>query len=104
MVCNAVSEMRRYYSRKVIDVLIRVTRSSLDLLRRRFLIDEEEIFNIDKSIESPIFLVNAQLMIPNIVIRPTLDDIQDALIHAGKNIVGVSKGVAQWSSGKDVRN
>lgn len=36
MVTNAVSEMRRYYSRKVIDVLIKVTRSSLDVLRRVF--------------------------------------------------------------------
>lgn len=36
LVRNAVSEMRRYYSRKVIDVLIKVTRSSLDAIRRRF--------------------------------------------------------------------
>jgi dynein heavy chain len=36
VVRNAVSEMRRYYSRKVVDVLIRVTRHSLDVLRRRF--------------------------------------------------------------------
>lgn len=37
MVTNAVSEMRRYYSRKVIDVLIKVTRFSLDTLRKIFL-------------------------------------------------------------------
>lgn len=37
MVRNAVSEMRRYYSRKVVDVLIRVTRSSLDIIRKRFI-------------------------------------------------------------------
>jgi dynein heavy chain len=36
MVRNAVSEMRRYYSRKVADVLIRVTKLSLDSLRRQF--------------------------------------------------------------------
>lgn len=36
MVRNAVSEMRRYYSRKVVDVLIKVTKSSLDAIRRRF--------------------------------------------------------------------
>lgn len=36
LVRNAVSEMRRYYSRKVIDVLIKVTRTSLDTLRKRF--------------------------------------------------------------------
>lgn len=44
MVTNAVSEMRRYYSRKVIDVLIKVTRSSLDVLRRVFAQDSGEKF------------------------------------------------------------
>lgn len=37
MVFNAVAEMRRYYSRKVIDVLIKVTRTTLDTMRRKFL-------------------------------------------------------------------
>lgn len=36
MVKNAVAEMRRYYSRKIVDVLIKVTRQSLDCLRKRF--------------------------------------------------------------------
>ena len=36
MVRNAVAEMRRYYSRKVVDVLIRVTRQSVDAMRKRF--------------------------------------------------------------------
>lgn len=112
MVSNAVSEMRRYYSRKVIDVLIKVTRSSLDMLRRRFIIEEvgsstgessatkPKAFVVEK--QKPIFLVHSTLMIPNIAIRPTLDDLQEALITAGKNITGVAKGVAQWSSGKEV--
>lgn len=114
MVSNAVSEMRRYYSRKVIDVLIKVTRSSLDILRKRFIVEEVENDNNESSTTNlkpstsekpkPIFLVNSILMIPNIVIRPTLDDLQEALITAGKNITGVAKGVAQWSSGKEVIN
>lgn len=37
MVFNAVAEMRRYYSRKVVDVLIKVTRQTLDTMRRKFL-------------------------------------------------------------------
>jgi len=37
IVQNAVSEMRRYYSRKVVDVLIKVTKISLDTIRRRFI-------------------------------------------------------------------
>ena len=41
MVRNAVAEMRRYYSRKVVDVLIKVTRHSLDCLRKRFSSDSD---------------------------------------------------------------
>lgn len=37
MVRNAVSDMRRYYSRKIVDVLIKVTRVSLDAIRKRFI-------------------------------------------------------------------
>lgn len=96
MVFNAIHEMRRYYSRKVIDVLIKVTRAALDLLRRRFVSESEADIN-----QKPIYILNAILMIPNIAIRPSLDDLQEALVLAGKNLAGVSKGVAQWNSGSD---
>lgn len=33
---GAVTEIRKFYSRKVIDVLVKVTKQSLDALRRRF--------------------------------------------------------------------
>lgn len=41
MVRNAVAEMRHYYSRKVVDVLIKVTRHSLDCLRKCFSSDSD---------------------------------------------------------------
>ncbi|RZF32385.1 hypothetical protein LSTR_LSTR001849, partial [Laodelphax striatellus] len=91
MVRNAVSEMRRYYSRKVVDVLIKVTRHSLDTLRRSFL---------NCADGTPIFVLNAILMIPNVVIRPSLEEVQEALMTAGKSMTGVAKGVAQWTGGK----
>lgn len=111
MVSNAVSEMRRYYSRKVIDVLIKVTRSSLDMLQKRFVIEEIETNINNPTVKAkpsasqalkPIFLVESKLMIPNVAIKPTLEELQEALITAGKNITGVAKGVAQWTSGKEV--
>lgn len=106
MVCNAVSEMRRYYSRKVIDVLIKVTKASLDMLRRQFVEDEiDDMRGERKQIKvksNPVFILNSTLMIPNVSIRPSLDDLQEALTTAGKNITGIAKGVAQWSSGKEV--
>lgn len=43
MVKNAVNEMRRYYSRKVVDVLIKVTRRALDLIIKHFSQDIEHV-------------------------------------------------------------
>nr|XP_022920640.1 dynein heavy chain 5, axonemal [Onthophagus taurus] len=93
MVKGAVSEMRKYYSRKVIDVLIRVTRHSLEAIRKRFCLSEQ-------SQDGPVFILNAVLMIPKVAIQPPLDDVQEVLILAGKHITSVSKGVAQWTGGK----
>jgi dynein heavy chain len=97
IVRNAVAEMRRYYSRKVVDVLIKVTRHSLDCLRKRFISDSDsaEAMNV-----LPVFLLHATLMIPRVVVRPSLEDVQEALIAAGKFITNVSKGIGQWTGGK----
>lgn len=46
------------------------------------------------------FQLNAILKIPNIIIEPSMNEIQDCLMLAGKYISGVSKGVAQWTAGK----
>lgn len=42
-------------------------------------------------------------MIPNVSVTPTLEEIQDVLVLAGKHISGLSKGVAQWTGGKTPR-
>lgn len=42
-------------------------------------------------------------MIPNVSVTPTLEDIQDVLVLAGKHISGLSKGVSQWTAGKTPR-
>lgn len=52
----------------------------------------------------PVFLLQATLMIPSVVVKPSLEEVQEALTAAGKTIAGVSKGVAQWSAGNKVKN
>ncbi|GJQ67798.1 hypothetical protein Trydic_g16579 [Trypoxylus dichotomus] len=93
LVKGAVSEMRRYYSRKVVDVLIKVTRQSLDAVRKRFSATEPHP-------DGPIFMLSAVLMIPKVAIQPPLDEIQEVLSLVGKHITSASKGVAQWCGGK----
>lgn len=42
-------------------------------------------------------------MIPSIVIRPSINELQELMIQAGKIMVGVSKGVGQWSGNKKTK-
>lgn len=53
--------------------------------------------------ENPIFEVHAILMIPSIVIRPSINELQELMIQAGKIMVGVAKGVGQWSGNKKTK-
>lgn len=43
-------------------------------------------------------------MIPSVIVRPSLDEVQEVLIAVGKTISGVSKGVSQWSAGGSKAN
>ncbi|CAG9857423.1 unnamed protein product [Phyllotreta striolata] len=92
VVKGALGEMRRYYSRKIVDVLVKVTRSSLDALRRRFAEEYSEG-------RTPVFKLNSMLLIPKVGVKPNLDEVQEILTAAGKTVTSVSKGVGQWSSG-----
>lgn len=49
----------------------------------------------------PVFLLYATLMIPKVTIKPSIEDVQEALVTAGKYMTNVSKGVGQWTGGKE---
>jgi hypothetical protein len=36
-------------------------------------------------------------------VRPSLEDVQEALVTAGKFITSVAKGVGQWTGGKSAQ-
>lgn len=58
-------------------------------------------FNETENAEyGPVFILQASLLIPKVAIQPTLEEVQDILVLAGKNITSVSKGVGQWTGGK----
>ncbi|XP_050507714.1 dynein axonemal heavy chain 5 [Diabrotica virgifera virgifera] len=90
IVKGALGEMRRYYSRKIVDVLVKVTRSSLDALRKRFALEY-------KSERTPVFKLNSILLIPKVGIKPNLEEVQEILVIVGKTITSVAKGIGQWT-------
>lgn len=52
---------------------------------------------LDQADRPPVFLLHSVLMIPKVAVQPNLEEVQDVLVLAGKNITSVSKGVGQWT-------
>uniref|UniRef100_A0A8D0F655 Dynein axonemal heavy chain 8 n=1 Tax=Strix occidentalis caurina TaxID=311401 RepID=A0A8D0F655_STROC len=83
-------EIVAYFSHQLLDSLQKATRLSLDSLKKR-------IFVSNKPEEVASFLkAEVHLAIPNVVIVPSLDDIQQAINRVIQLILEVSRGVAQW--------
>uniref|UniRef100_A0A3P8Q8G2 Dynein axonemal heavy chain 5 n=1 Tax=Astatotilapia calliptera TaxID=8154 RepID=A0A3P8Q8G2_ASTCA len=79
-------ELLSYFNHRNVDALLKVTRNTLEMLRKR--IHTSSLIH---------FSVNMTLSIPNIVMVPALEEVQQALNRAVECVVSVSKGVSQWS-------
>uniref|UniRef100_A0A4W6EPS7 Dynein axonemal heavy chain 5 n=1 Tax=Lates calcarifer TaxID=8187 RepID=A0A4W6EPS7_LATCA len=92
-------ELLSYFNHRNVDALLRLTRNTLEMLRKR-IYTSSLIFNSkdsSHSVQQAIFKVNVTLSIPNIAVIPALEEIQQALNRAVECVVSVSKGVSQWS-------
>ncbi|XP_041963780.1 LOW QUALITY PROTEIN: dynein heavy chain 5, axonemal [Alosa sapidissima] len=98
-------ELLSHLNHRNLDALLRLTRNTLETLRKRihasslmhFLADSESSGRQRSSAQQPIFRASVTLSIPNISMVPALDDVQQALNRAVDSVVSVSKGVGQWS-------
>uniref|UniRef100_A0A4W6ENQ8 Dynein axonemal heavy chain 5 n=1 Tax=Lates calcarifer TaxID=8187 RepID=A0A4W6ENQ8_LATCA len=98
-------ELLSYFNHRNVDALLRLTRNTLEMLRKRiytsslmhFLAESEAPSRGKSSVQQAIFKVNVTLSIPNIAVIPALEEIQQALNRAVECVVSVSKGVSQWS-------
>ena len=95
---SAAKELRRNYSKKVADKLAYLTKTSLKILSKHFASASTDIKvdEVDDNVSSIVFVLTAYLSIPDIEVRPSIDEVQTVLVQAGKIILSVSKGVATW--------
>ncbi|XP_068050765.1 dynein axonemal heavy chain 5-like isoform X2 [Anomalospiza imberbis] len=80
------------------DSLIRCTKISLETLRHRLHVIDSR-YQTTKFVEGhrvPLFRAEIQLAIPNIVLRPSLEDIQSAVNKAVNIILSVAKDIPLW--------
>ncbi|KAM3593194.1 uncharacterized protein V6R79_007624 [Siganus canaliculatus] len=75
------------------EALVKATKSSLDALRRRLHVDRTQ----PTSSSPPLFRASIQLAIPNIVLRPSLDEIQSAVNRLVSVVLSATKSVPLWS-------
>ncbi|NXT63912.1 DYH8 protein, partial [Chaetops frenatus] len=83
-------DLLAYFSRRLLISLQKATRLSLDRIKRRMTvpIKSENII--------PFLKAEVNIDIPNLVIVPSLDDIQHAINRMIQLTMEVSRGVAQW--------
>ena len=98
-------ELLMHFIHKNVDAIVRVTRTTLDGMRKRVqaavahhYVENSSSLGKDAGPDlSPLFLANVTLQIPNITMQPALDEIQQGLNKAAQYVVSVSKGVSQWN-------
>ncbi|KAL6108919.1 dnah5 [Pungitius sinensis] len=98
-------ELLSYFNHRNVDALLRLTRNTLEMLRKRihasslmhFLAEGDSPSREKDSGQPAIFRVNVTLSIPNIAMVPALEEVQQALNRVVECVVSVSKGVSQWS-------
>uniref|UniRef100_A0A3B4UMV2 Dynein axonemal heavy chain 5 n=1 Tax=Seriola dumerili TaxID=41447 RepID=A0A3B4UMV2_SERDU len=87
-------ELLSYFNHRNVDALLRLTRNTLEMLRKRI---HSSSPHGKSSGQQAIFRVSVTLSIPNIAMVPALEEVQQALNRAVECVVSVSKGVGQWS-------
>ncbi|XP_039384951.1 dynein heavy chain 8, axonemal isoform X6 [Mauremys reevesii] len=97
-------EVVAYFSHQLLDSLLKATRLSLDTLKKRMFVSSTSTFGrtaffaqASKSEEVVSFLkAEVHLAIPNVVMVPSLDDIQQVINRMIQLTLEVSRGVAHW--------
>ncbi|KAM4875452.1 dynein axonemal heavy chain 5 [Thomomys bottae] len=97
-------ELLSHFNHQNVDALLKVTRNTLEAMRKRIHASHSINFRDSDSATKmklnhlPIFRANVTLAIPNVSMAPALEDIQQTLNKAVECVVSVPKGVRQWSS------
>ncbi|XP_053253117.1 dynein axonemal heavy chain 5 isoform X2 [Podarcis raffonei] len=103
MLEEEAQELLSHFNHRNVDALLKVTRNTLEAMRRRiqassmFSFLDKESASKQRQSAQPIFKASVILSIPNFAMMPTLEEVQQTLNKAVDCIVSVMKGVGQWS-------
>ncbi|PAA83928.1 hypothetical protein BOX15_Mlig010548g3 [Macrostomum lignano] len=94
---EAAMELLSHFNHRNMDAIVKVTRNTLEALRKRITASTLAAYDRTATAQRPFFQCFAMLAIPQVVVQPTTEDVQQCVNKACQSIIGVSKGVSQWS-------
>ncbi|XP_047526251.1 dynein axonemal heavy chain 8 [Pieris napi] len=97
---NECNELFAYFATKCLEALIKCTRQSLDVLRKRASVSSFLTMTTDPEEQKklkPLMLTMMYLQIPRILIKPTLEEIQSAFSQVVLNcVMDIHRNVFMW--------
>ncbi|XP_046493196.1 dynein axonemal heavy chain 8 [Neodiprion pinetum] len=93
---NDCMELFAYFNCKLIEALVKTTKSSLDLLKKR--VGSSSVLlreNIEGG-EVPLMETQFVLQIPNVIIVPPIDELQLHFNRVITNLIGTHKSIVMW--------
>ncbi|KAK3736698.1 hypothetical protein QZH41_011488 [Actinostola sp. cb2023] len=102
-----IEELIMHFNHKTFEALLKATRNALDGIKRRvFCTSSTRTFSKGtffgsggtpgSFIKGPFFIAEITLAIPQVIIHPSLEDIQQTLNKTAQCVLEVSRSVAQW--------
>ena len=96
-----------HFTRQNLDALVKVTRHTLETIKKRLssstALGYETLKDFRKS-QSPVFSAKVVLAIPSIIMKPSLEDIQNTISAVIQTILGVHKQVYMWDEDRSLLN
>ncbi|XP_023210259.1 dynein heavy chain 8, axonemal-like [Centruroides sculpturatus] len=94
-------ELRHFFGTKITDSIIHCIRHSLVVLHKRVVSKSLHIGTKLQTKESlistkPSFLGKIMLMIPDVIMQPSLDEVQQILHKSTEMIIDITKGISSW--------
>ena len=95
-------ELFHYFKQRALDALLNCIRGNMEFLRRKITSSSQHYTDPLHEVKGkpPVFQASIVLALPTIVMRPSIEDIQQAVVNAVQMMVGVSKHVLEWGQNR----
>ena len=90
---DEVNKLIKHYNNFMYQALLHCTKNSLNAIKTRL---GSRLGFGGVHIEQPMFQVTLQLSIPTVVLKPTLDNVQDAINQAAKAVLECARTLWDW--------